>query len=200
MKSEIIFFIIFSALILPAWGNQAIPGRETSRPSKDEINSVIKLVPVEYQKDVLSALKKSGRNGWEFIHALEVAGPQQREGLAFLLANMPGRDLVALKGDYLLENTRLAYQVMREVPWGKDIPKGIFLNDVLPYASLNERRDHWREDFHRRFIKIAQESKTIDQAVKVLNKYVFDTLKVSYSATKRPKGPKGDTKNDMSTL
>ena len=61
---------------------------------------------------------------------------------------------------------------------GKDIPKDIFLNDVLPYASLNERRDNWRRDFHQRFIKIAIEKKTIDQAVLALNKYVFDTLHV----------------------
>ena len=70
---------------------------------------------------------------------------------------------------------------------GKDIPQEIFLNDVLPYATLNEHRDQWREDFHQRFIKIARDSKTIDQAVEVLNKYVFSTLQVSYSADKRPK-------------
>lgn len=112
---------------------------------------------------------------------------QEREGLAFLLANMPDRDLTALKSDFLLTDIRLAYQAMGEVPWGKEIPKEIFLNDVLPYASLNERRDDWREDFHRRFINIAQKSKTIDQAVLALNKYVFKTLHVSYSADKRPK-------------
>ncbi len=113
-------------------------------------------------------------------------GGQEREGLAFLTANMPQQDK-ALKSSFLVENVRLAYQAMDEVPWGKDIPQDIFLNDVLPYASLNERRDNWRADFHRRFIKMAQRSKTIDQAVLVLNKYVFDALKVSYSADKRSK-------------
>jgi len=104
-----------------------------------------------------------------------------------LLANMPDRDLVTLKRDFLLEDVRLAYQAEAEVPWGKDIPQEIFLNDVLPYASLNERRDNWRGDFYQRFIKIARTSKTIDQAVIALNKYVFATLQVSYSADKRPK-------------
>lgn len=113
--------------------------------------------------------------------------PQQQEGLDFLKANMPGPDQGTLKGDFLVENVRLAYQAMGEVPWGRGIPKEIFLNDVLPYASLNERRDNWRRDFHRRFIKIALRSKTIDQAVVTLNKYIFDTLKVQYSADKRPK-------------
>jgi len=112
--------------------------------------------------------------------------PGQREGLAFLMANMPDRDL-ALKHDFLIENVRLAYQAMDEVPWGHGIPKDIFLNDVLPYASINERRDNWRRDFHQRFIKIAIKNETIDQAVLALNKYVFATLHVSYSADKRPK-------------
>jgi len=113
--------------------------------------------------------------------------PQERQALEFLKANMPQQDIVALKPDFLLENISLAYQAMAQVPWGKNMPQDIFLNDILPYASLNERRDNWRRDFHRRFIKIAQESKTIDQAVIKLNKYVFETLQVSYSATQRPK-------------
>lgn len=113
--------------------------------------------------------------------------PQQQGGLAFLIANMPQRDSGLLKTNFLIDNVRLAYQTMSEVPWGKDIPQEIFLNDILPYASLNERRDNWRPDFHRRFIKIAIDSKTIDQAVLALNKYVFSAFQVSYNAVKRPK-------------
>ena len=115
------------------------------------------------------------------------ADPHVQEGMEFLIANMPESDVGVLKEDCLIENVRLAYQVMNEVPWGRDIPKDIFLNNVLPYASVNERRDNWRKDFHQRFIKIAQDSKTIEQAVLTLNKYVFDVLKVSYHSTKRPK-------------
>ena len=112
---------------------------------------------------------------------------QERQALEFLKANMPQQDIVALRPEFLVENIRLAYQATAQVPWGKNIPQDIFLNDILPYASLNEHRDNWRGDFYRRFIKIAQESKTIDQAVIRLNKYVFETLQVSYSATQRPK-------------
>jgi len=161
--------------------------QELSRPQMDKINSAVGLIPYSYRKDVLLVLKKSGRNGWELMKAIEKANPQQREGIAFLIANMPGRDWVALKGDFLLENVRLAYQAIQEAPWGKDIPKDIFLNDVLPYAIVNEHRDNWRKDFHQRFIEIAKKSQTIDQAVVTLNKYVFDTLRVAYSATRRPK-------------
>jgi len=123
----------------------------------------------------------------DIISALKTIAPGQREGLTFLIDNMPAPDLEVLKASFLVENVRLAYQAMDEVPWGHEIPKEIFLNDVLPYASLNERRDNWRKDFHRRFIKIAIKSKTIDKAVLALNKYVFHVLKVQYSADKRPK-------------
>jgi hypothetical protein len=157
------------------------------RPAPNEVNRAGDLVPEEYRAGFLTALRKSGRNGWEFIHALKNAPSPQREGLAFLIANMPGRDLVALKGDFLLENVKLAYQARTEVPWGKDVPQDIFLNYILPYASINERRDDWRADFYRRFIGIAKGSQTIDQAVMALNKSVFDILHVSYSADKRPK-------------
>lgn len=123
----------------------------------------------------------------QFVWSDQVVSSQEQEGLSFLKENMPESDLKALKDDFLVENTRMALQAMREVPWGNKIPQEIFLNDVLPYASFNERRDNWRADFHRRFIKIAIKSKTIDQAVLALNNYVFKNLQVSYSATKRPK-------------
>jgi len=122
-----------------------------------------------------------------FASADQGLDPGQQEGLEFLISNMPSQDRAALKQSFLTEDVRLAYQAMGEVPWGKNVPKEIFLNDVLPYAILNERRDNWRKDFHDRFIKIARENKAIDQAVLVLNRYVFDTLKVSYNATRRPK-------------
>ena len=187
--SKFIFFISLSIVVSSqgAWAGQRISDRDLFRPPIKKIDSAVNLVSFKYQKDVLFAFKKSGRNGWELIEALQQVEPQEREGMAFLIANMPGRDLVALKANFLIEDVSLAYQVMDETPWGKSVPQDIFLNNILPYASLNERRDNWRQDFHQRFIKIAKTSKTIDQAVKVLNKYVFDILQVSYSATKRPK-------------
>ena len=170
-----------------AWGDQRVLGKEMSRPPIAEIKRAVGLVPSEYQKDVLTALRKSGRNAWELIKLIDQVSPEEREGAAFLIANMPGRDLVALKGDFLVENVHLAYQAIKENAWGKGIPSDIFLNDILPYASINERRDNWREDFYQRFMKIAKKSSSIDDAVKRLNKYTFETLQVSYNPARRPK-------------
>jgi transglutaminase-like putative cysteine protease len=183
----LIIFVFFLISTQSTWADQKISDKEMFRPPMAEIKNAVSLVPVEYQKDVLWALRKSGRNGWEWIKAIENVKPSQGEGLAFLIANMPGRDLVALKSNFLIEDVDLAYQASKETPWGPVIPKDIFLNYVLPYASLNERRDDWRGDFYRRFIQIAKTSKTIDQSIQALNKYVFATFQVSYNAAKRPK-------------
>lgn len=125
-----------------------------------------------------------------FFLSLLFAIPAQAENhpkaMQFLLTNMPSQDH-ALTQAFLNENIKFAYKAIREVPWGKDIPEDIFLNDVLPYASLNEHRDNWRGDFYHRFIKKAKQSKNIDDAVEKLNLYVFRTFRVYYNLTKRPK-------------
>ncbi len=179
--SLFLFFLFFVD------GHLVLANQELALPRVDQTKDIVQLVPIEYRKGVLLSFKKSWRNIWQLMLAIQNVSPQEREGMAFLMANMPPKDLRELKADFLVENVQLAYQSLNEVPWGKNIPKEIFLNDVLPYASINERRDNWRVDFHQRFIKIAHGSQGIDQAVKVLNKYVFDNLQVSYNATKRPK-------------
>ncbi len=182
------FFLVMIAVTLSlcstAWASQDIL---TYNPPQARINEAVSLVLEEYRKDVFAALKKAGRNRGELITALEKTDPSRREGMAFLIANMPAIDLMVLKASFLMENNQLAYQAREEMSWGKSIPQDIFLNDVLPYATLNERRDNWRRDFYTRFKDIAVKSNSIDEAVLTLNKYVFETLKVSYHASKRPK-------------
>jgi len=76
----------------------------------------------------------------------------QREGMEFLIANIPEPDRASLDAEFLLEDVEYAYRALAEVPWGRRIPKPIFLNYILPYANVNERRDRWRKDFHDRFL------------------------------------------------
>ena len=70
---------------------------------------------------------------------------EQRKGMAFLIANMPDHDLRSLHADFLLQNVDLAYRARKQFPWGVRIPEDIFLNDVLPYANVDEVRDPWRK-------------------------------------------------------
>jgi hypothetical protein len=136
---------------------------------------------------VEAALVRAGDNAAELRAALEKADPSQVDGLRFLIAHMPERDLTSLKADYLLENLTLAYQARAEVPWGTALDDELFFNDVLPYASINERRDNWRKDFHERFLPLVKDCKTPGEAAQVLNREMWNIVDVRYHATKRPK-------------
>jgi hypothetical protein len=134
---------------------------------------------------VEGAIKKAGDNRTELEKALTAVPKDQRAGMAFLVANMPERDLKKLKADFLLTNTVLAYKARNTVPWGKDIPEDIFLNDVLPYANVDETREQWRKDFYERCLPIVKECKAPGEAAQKLNGNLFKTLNVKYSTERK---------------
>jgi hypothetical protein len=148
---------------------------------------VLDLLPVEARSVVGEQLAKAGDNGSKLSAAISEAPPEQREAVAFLIANMPENDLKTLGKDYLLSNVKYAYLAREATPWGRAIPRELFFEDVLPYASINERRDDWRKDFYDRFLPIVRDCPSPEEAVKRLNVEVFKTFNVSYHATKRPK-------------
>lgn len=147
----------------------------------------VKGLPREYQTDVAGALCAAGANAENLLSAMDALPAEQREGLAFLLANMPEKDLKSLPKSLLVENVSLAYKAQKDAPWGKEISAEMFLNNVLPYANLDESRDSWRKDLMERFSARAWKCKTSGEAVRLLNREVFRELKVSYHATKRPR-------------
>jgi hypothetical protein len=131
--------------------------------------------------DVEAALGKAKENRKELEKALADTPKDQRPGMEFLIANMPDKDLTTLKADFLLANTKLAYQARAEFPWGKDVPEKVFLNDVLPYANVDEKRDAWRQEMYDLCKPIAKECKTATEVTKRLNAELFKKLKVGYS-------------------
>jgi len=137
-------------------------------------------------KLVDSALERAGDNAAELRGAIDKAPDDQKEGVRFLIAYMPKRDLTSLSADFLLKNVRCAYRAWNAAPWKDRISKEMFLNDVLPYASINERRDDWREDFYKRFGPLVAKAKTPGEAAVILNQKIFPLLKVRFSR-KRPK-------------
>ncbi|GJM63054.1 transglutaminase-like domain-containing protein [Persicobacter diffluens] len=148
--------------------------------------SVDQQVPQKYQEEISQALSLAGENATELELALTKVPAAQKEGMAYLIAYMPERDLKSLKADYLLENTALAYQAREEFAWAKAIPKEVFFNEVLPYATLNERRDNWRQDFYNRFAPMVKDAGDIREAIHSINHAIMEEVKVKYS-TARPK-------------
>jgi hypothetical protein len=131
------------------------------------------------------SLSKAGDNRIELLKALRQVPEGQREGMQFLVENMPLEDLQSIKAVFLLENIAMTYNVMQEVPWAKSIPLDIFLNDVLPYASVNESRDDWRKRLYEICQPLIKHCKTPGEAAMVLNQQIFKLLKVKYSTKRR---------------
>ncbi|BDD12832.1 hypothetical protein FUAX_52640 (plasmid) [Fulvitalea axinellae] len=145
-----------------------------------------KNVPDQYREKVEASLNKAGENRAELEKALEMAPEGQKEGLAFLISYMPERDLKSLSSDYLLKNLKWAYKAKNEFPWAKAIPDSVFYNDVLPYATMNERRDDWRGDFYKKFSAVVRDCKDVRAAIDSVNRNIKNIVGVKYS-TARPK-------------
>jgi len=151
------------------------------------IDKAVAILPENYQKDVYAALLRAGENQAELLAAIKAVEENQREEVAFLIADMPDRDLTTLKKDFLVENIEFACKARQKTEWAKAIPRELFLNYVLPYVNVNERRDNWRKDFYNRFIWVARRYETASDVALELNSPVFRTLGVRYHATRRPK-------------
>lgn len=132
------------------------------------------------------ALERAADNRPQLVAALEKVPADQKRGMEFLIENMPDRDLRELQADFLLENCELAYRAWRQSPWKDKIPEDIFLNNVLPYANINERRDAWRKEFLEKFQPLVAQAKSPAEAAAILNQKVFSIVNVKYS-TGRPK-------------
>jgi len=138
------------------------------------------------ERQIADALKLAGDNRPAIQKALDTAPAEQRTGIRFLVAYMPPHDLKSLTSDFLLDQTRYAYTAWKQSVWTEQVPESVFLNDVLPYASINERRDNWRADFYKRFAPAVKTAKTTGQAATLLNRAIFGQTRVRYS-TARPK-------------
>ena len=89
-------------------------------------------------------LVEAGTNRPAITKALTDTPEARREGIVFLVENMPVTDLRSLTAAFLLENLDLGYEAWEKSPWHAGVPRELFLNDILPYACMNEARDPWR--------------------------------------------------------
>ena len=104
---------------------------------------------------------------------------------AFLIATMPVSDLDKLDPGYVQENIRLAFVARQEFPWAKELDEWRFLNDVLPYAVLDEDRDDWRADLLAKLRPVVAKCKTRREAILAVNAGLRDIVKVEYNTKRR---------------
>lgn len=143
-------------------------------------------VPESYQKLINESLGKAGTNAAQLSKAIEMASPEEKGSVCFLIAYMPERDLQTLNAEFILENVRLAHQARQKFSWCADLPDSIFLNEVLPYASLNETRENWRAEFIKTFEPLVAGSKNIYEAIDSINRNILKITGVEYN-TQREK-------------
>ncbi|WP_068472211.1 transglutaminase-like domain-containing protein [Saccharicrinis aurantiacus] len=135
----------------------------------------------KYSEPIQNALAQSGNNAHELEMALANFKGEQKEALEFLIQYMPKHDLEELSAEYLIENIKYAYIARNDYAWAKNLDKDIFFNEVLPYASLNERRDYWRPDFYKRFSKYVSDASSIEEAIWAVNNNILSELNVEYN-------------------
>ena len=149
----------------------ALPAGATASDLDARLNRAISRIPQD-KLDAIAALN---------------ASPVERAYLAALVAEMPECDYADTDPARLLEDVRYAMKVRAEVPWRDQISEDLFLRYILPYWSVNEKRDPWRKFFYDKFMPGVRGSRTASDAVKYLNDHVFQELNVTYDAVKRPK-------------
>ena len=132
-----------------------------------------------------SALERAQDNRGEIEQALKRAPKAQKSAMQFLVRYMPAHDLQTLKADYLLKNVDRAYMTWQTSPWKERVPEPVFLNNVLPYACINEKRDEWRAEFQERFYPLVKDAKSPAEAAALLNQNIFKLLNVKYSTQRK---------------
>lgn len=106
---------------------------------------------------------------------------EQQAGAAYLIRFLPIKDLESLPIEALARNLELAYQARSEVAWGEDLPEDIFLDAVLPHASVTEPRDSMRAEFRDRYVPLVRDCTSPGEAALRINAALFTDYEVVYN-------------------
>lgn len=124
-------------------------------------------------------------NAWARLITQHEANSPAQVAASFLVATMPQSDLRTLDPAFVGENIRLALAARDEFAWARELDEPRFLNDVLPYAVLDEDRDAWRADMLARLRPVVASCKTRREAILAVNAALRDLVKVEYNTKRR---------------
>ncbi len=134
-----------------------------------------------WDAEVAASLDRAPARKTEWVRLLESCPREHRPGLAYLMKYLPLRDLETLRPAAMSDNLALAYPVRALVPWGPGLPEDVFLDAVLPHASVTEPRGSMRAEFLGRYLPLVKGCKTPGQAALAINKTLFADYKVGYN-------------------
>ncbi len=131
-------------------------------------------------------LSASGVPPWR--HAVNLAenahGEAGRRAAAFLSDYHATRD-EALAPEILDQAIEYALKAREEFPWARKLSEERFFNDVLPYASLDETRELWREKLYNLCKPMVADCKTTSEAAHIINQKLFDAVNVHYNTGRK---------------
>lgn len=105
----------------------------------------------------------------------------ERSAVEYLLAYMPIDDLRSLPTEKVKSAAHLATLARKATQWGKTIPQLIYLDAVVPYASVTEPRRSMRAEFQKKYLPLVLGTKTPGEAALLVNQSLFKDYKVSYN-------------------
>ena len=183
-SSRSILPLSLTALILIAPGLARV---SVAAPANSTVATSAMTLKINLKDALATALATAGANRAQIELALAQVPQNQRAGLEFLIANMPAPDLQTLSAKFLLDHVAGVYRAFDATPWKNQIPQQIFFNDVLPYASLNEKREDYDALLQDKIKPIVAGAQTPGEAALALNKQLFPAVGVKYStARQRP--------------
>lgn len=139
------------------------------------LTAMILSTPLEASLDRVPARKAE----WQAL--LAKTPKDQRKATEYLLTYMPLWDLTSLPTERVSSAVRLAYQARKATSWGKKVPEDVFLDAVVPYASVTEPRQSMRADWFSRYGEAVKNTKTPGEAALVINARLFKDTKVTYN-------------------
>lgn len=135
---------------------------------------------------LLLAPLAAAQSTWPEIRkqASERFGEPGAQAAAFLAEHHPQRD-EAIDPAIVLEAIAVSLEARENFPWANDLSDDLFLNDVLPYAVLDEPRVASRNRVKAIAEAIVDQCSTAEEAAQALNRELFKKTGVRYSTQRQ---------------
>lgn len=140
-------------------------------------------IPSEYERALDDVLADAVRAD-SLTQLLRTTPRSERKAMAYLIVCMPQGDRDTMRLDLLRENVHYASQARRRFAWTRDLPEDVFLDEVLPYAAIDEVRDSWRKEFYEMFAPIVARCRDMREACDTVNRSIAAMTGVEYNTAR----------------
>ncbi len=157
-------------------------------PHVGERSLGVSRVPEVFREEVSESWRLAGRQRGELEEFLATTEDSLMEEASFLVANLPYRDLGVIDAAFLKENLHWAALARDSLPWGRTVPRELFLHYVLPHRVSQERLQSWRAFFFRELVPLVRSCSTMTEAALRVNRWLDDRIDF-VSTEPRDQGP-----------